>query len=138
MGDWVSWGAGVALLFYGTLVMWAYRPTRWTDPDAPGWLQAAIFCGFLAAVGNTAFWQVFGQPAVKLGWLTVAQLRGAGNWLDLLFKGGGALAAYLHLKAMHKSLSDEEQARWSVTEMAFYPNRRLCLRVLARITKRRK
>lgn len=125
------------LLFFGGLVMYAYRPAQWPRYEAPGLLQAAIFLGFLAAVGNTLYWQVFAQPAVWFGLVSVPTLRVWGDYADLLFKGGGAVAGYLHLKAIHMSLSEKERSAWGVIEIAFYPKRRLCLRLLTRIVRRR-
>lgn len=136
MGDLFSWLAGLALLFFGVLVTYAYRPEQWPRREASGVLQAAIFIGFLAAVGNTLFWQVFGQPAVRFGWLSVAEIRAVGDWADVVFKGGAALSAWLHLKAIHMSLSEKDRRMWSVLEVAFYPKRRMCLRLLSRITKK--
>jgi hypothetical protein len=136
VGDWISWFSGVALLFFGFLVLWAYRPQSWAVREAPGALQAAIFLGFLASVGNTVFWQVIGQPIVNFGLMNVDQYRALGDWLDFVFKGGAAYAAWLHLKALHMSLPPKERSAWGVLEMAFYPKRRLCLRLLARIIRR--
>lgn len=138
VGDMVSWVSGLALLFVGSLVLWAYRPTQWPQREASGVLQAAIFLGFLAAVFNTLFWQVLGQPAVNLGLVSVAQYRAIGDWLDAIFKGGAAVAAWLHLRALHMSLPEKERKSWGVLEMAFYPKRRLCLRMLSRMIARSK
>lgn len=137
VGDMVSWVAGLSLLFFGGLVLYAYRPDQWPRGEAPGVLQAAIFLGFLSAVGNTVYWQVFAQPAVRLDLISVETLRFYGDYLDLLFKGGGALAGYLHLKAIHMSLSKSERSAWGVLEVAFYPKRRLCLRMLSRLMRPR-
>lgn len=123
MGDFISWASGVALLFFGSAVICAYRPRGWPERDSAKILQAAIFFGFIAGVGNTLFWQVLGQPLVEWGVLSVAALRNVGDWLDLVFKGGAAFAAYLHLKALHLSLPSDEREHWAVLEMPFYPKR---------------
>lgn len=136
IGDLVSWVAGLSLMVAGLLVMWAYRPQQWPSGGA-GWLQAAIFMGFAAAVGNTAFWQVIGQPAVSSGLVEVGALRAVGDWLDLVFKGGAAFAGWMHLKALHLSLNEEERDDWGVLEIAFYPQRRLCLKALYSIVGRK-
>lgn len=128
IGDWVSFASGTALLSVGALVMIAYRPRRgwWHTPH--GTLGMAIFLGFLAAVTNTAYWQVFGQWAVEfLHVMTVQQLRAAGDWIDLIVKGGAAVAGVLHLRALRLQLSPEEQKRWRGIEMPWYPARRWCL-----------
>lgn len=124
LGDTISFVSGMALLFLGSCVLWAYRPKLWPNNDATLVLQAAIFLGFVAAVGNTLFWQVLGQPLVKYDLVSVSTLRGIGDYLDLVFKGGAAFAAYLHLKALHLSLSENQRKVWRVLEMPFYRNRK--------------
>lgn len=127
LGDWISFFSGVALMTLGTLVLIAYRPKGARNgPERT--LALAIFLGFVAHAGNTVYWQVFGQVAVYQGWITVHGLRFYGDFADLLFKGGGALAAWLHLRALWLSLPAPEQRKWRVVEMAFYPHRMLCLR----------
>lgn len=128
VGDWVSFLSGSFLLVMGALVMLAYRPRLHWWRSAHGTLGAAIFLGFLAAVTNTAYWQVFGQWAVEfLGIMTAAQLRAAGNWIDLVVKGGAAVAAALHLRALRLQLPEDERAQWLGIEMPWYPARRWCL-----------
>lgn len=131
LGDLLSFWSGVALTFLGTLAMIAYRPRlESTLPEAL--LAAAIFIGFAAHAGNTLYWQVFGQLAVNNEWLTVDDLRFYGDFADLLFKGGGALAGYLHLRALWSGLASDEKSKWTVLEMAFYPHKMRCLRALIR------
>lgn len=128
IGDLVSFLSGTALLVCGALVMIAYRPRLgwWRSPH--GTLGAAIFLGFLSAVLNTAYWQVFGQWAVEfLHIMTVQQLRAFGDWIDLLVKGGAAVAGVLHLRALRLQLPPEERAQWRGIEMPWYPSRRWCL-----------
>lgn len=136
VGDLISWLAGLSLLFFGGLVLVAYRPEQWPHREASGVLQAAIFFGFLAAVGYTLFWPVLGQPIVRMGLMSVSDIRAIGDWADLLFKGGGALSAWLHLKALHMSLPEKDRPRWGILEMSFYPKRRMCLRMLSRLTRK--
>lgn len=127
VGDWISFGAGTALLVMSFLVLVAYRPSRHrTTPERT--LAAAIVLGFIAAAGNTLYWQVLGQPLVVYGWITVDTLRFIGDYLDLVFKGGAALAGYLHLRALWFCLPDAERRVWLVVEMPFYPRRLLYLR----------
>lgn len=134
-GDWVSFLSGVALVIFGGLAMIAYRPSPGRR-GAETLLASAIFIGFMAHVGNTLYWQVFGQPAVHFGILTVADLRAYGDWFDLFFKGGGALAGYLHLRALWSSLDEIERREWTALEMAFYPRRVTCLRAILKRTLR--
>lgn len=132
IGDVASFLSGTALLVTGALVLVAYRPSRgwWQTPH--GTLGMAIFLGFLSAVMNTAYWQVFGQWAVEfLGIMTAAQLRAAGDWIDLVVKGGSAVAAVLHLRALRLQLPEDERAEWLGIEMPWYPARRWCLVKLA-------
>lgn len=128
IGDWVSFLSGTALLFCGGLAMVAYRPRRdwWQSPS--GTLGMAIFLGFLAAVVNTLYWQVFGQWAVEfIGFMSVETLRSVGDWMDLIVKGGAAVAGVLHLRALRLQLPLDERKRWRGVEMPWYPARRWCL-----------
>jgi hypothetical protein len=128
IGDWVSFLSGSFLLVMGALVMVAYRPRSewWKTPH--GTLGMAIFLGFLAAVTNTAYWQVFGQWAVEfLSVMSVTQLRAAGDWIDLIVKGGAGVAGVLHLRALRLQLPEDERDQWMGIEMPFYPARRWCL-----------
>ena len=128
IGDWVSFLSGAFLLVMGCLVMMAYRPRRGWWKSAHGTLGAAIFLGFLAAVTNTAYWQVFGQLAVEFfGFMSVVQLRGFGDWMDLIVKGGAGVAGVMHLRALRMQLPEDERAQWRGVEMPWYPARRWCL-----------
>ncbi|MFD2854013.1 hypothetical protein ACFSZS_03315 [Seohaeicola zhoushanensis] len=99
----ISFLAGGALLVMSVFVMFAYRPGGDRVDSGPSLLALAIWIGFFAAAVNTAYWQIFGTISVAAGWLTPEQLRAGGKYADLLFKGGGAFAGWLHLKAMHQS-----------------------------------
>jgi hypothetical protein len=136
-GDWASFFSGFALLAMAALVMVAYRPRGPRTKDAAATtLAMAIFLGFAAHAGNTLYWQVFGQPAVTYGLVTVEQLRLWGDWADVLFKGGAALSAWMHLVALHMYLDPEEKKLWRVLEMPWYPKRRACLsRLFRRINR---
>ena len=131
MGDAISFTAGVALLFFGLLAVRAFWPRNFSWRASSSILETAIFLSFIAAVANTLYWQVFGQIAVQAGLLTVFQLRSVGDWLDGLFKGSAALAAYLHLRALWLELDASERRRWTILEMAYYPKRRWCLSRIA-------
>ena len=137
-GDWISFVSGVALMVMAAFVMKAYSPRNWNDGSGSGYLAIAIWLSFAAALGNTLYWQVFAQPAVQYGLISVPTLRNVGDYFDVLFKGGGAVAGYLHLKALHAGLPTNERKVWGVLEMAFYPRRRLCLRLLSRTIRRDK
>lgn len=138
LGDAISLISGAALACIALLVMRAYSPRSWSGGDGANFLAIAIFLGFAAALGNTLtlYWQVFGQIAVNTGLISVRSLRFVGDILDGVFKGGAALAGYLHLKALHVTLTDNERARWGVLEMAFYPNRRRCLKLMTKLLRR--
>ena len=110
----------------GLLVMRAFWPIK-NDGSAEGLLGLAIFLSFALHVANTLYWQVFGQLAIHYEWASVAALRFWGDWLDLIFKGGAALTAYLHLKALWKKMPDESRREWAVWEIPWYPARRTCL-----------
>lgn len=135
-GDVVSFAVGAALLVMAYLVFMAYRPKRWGEENGAGYLTRAIALAFLAAGINAAYWQVFGQIGVNMGWVTVAWLRGWGDWVDLVVKGLAVYAGWLHLKALHEALPDHEKLDWGVLEMSFYPRRRFCLRLLRRVLNR--
>lgn len=136
IGDVLSFLAGTALLISAILVIIAYRPANWSLRDAPGTLAMAIALGFAASASNTLYWQVFGQPAVTYGWLTVAEIRAIGDFADVLFKGGAAIAGLLHLRALLLALPESERGNWSAIEMPFYPNRRACLKALSSVTRK--
>lgn len=128
IGNWVSFLSGIALLVSGFLVMVAYRPRRgwWMTPH--GTLGMAIFLGFFAAVLNTVYWQVLGQWATELFPLvTVDDWRRWGDWIDLIVKGGAAVAGVMHLRALRLQLPDDERGQWRGIEMPWYPARRWCL-----------
>ncbi|MBV7394544.1 hypothetical protein [Mameliella sediminis] len=126
-GDWISFASGLALMALGCLVVVAYRPKGSRNrPERT--LALAIFLGFLAHGGNAFYWQVLGHPLVYSGLLTIEGQRNLGDYLDLFFKGGGAVAAYLHLRALWLSLPAGERHQWRTLEMAFYPHRMLALR----------
>lgn len=128
IGDLISFLSGTFLLVMGTLVLVAYWPSRGWWRSAHGTLGAAVFLGFLAAVTNTAYWQVFGQFSVEfVGWLTIAQLRAVGDYVDLIVKGGAGVAGVLHLRALRLQLPLDEQLQWRGIEMPWYPARRWCL-----------
>ena len=137
MGDWISFTIGLALMGMSYLVFMAYRPRRWNEAGGAGYLARAIAVAFLAAGLNTAYWQVFGQLGVQFGWVTVEWLRIWGDWVDLIVKGLAVYAGWLHLKALHEALPDHEKRGWDVLEMAFYPRRRFCLRLMKRVLNRK-
>ena len=122
IGFWGSAISGVVLLFMCVLGLRGFlgRAISAKDP-ASRMLARAIVCGFAAAGLNTLYWQVGGQLMIAGGITTVPGVRLVGSYLDIIFKGGGALAVYLHLAAWRLSLPPQERRRWSVFAMAFYP-----------------
>ena len=129
LGDIVSFCSGLILLFFGTLAMIAYQPRlryMWSDKGGEV-LGLAIYIGFLSAVANTFYWQVLGHLSIWLNWITIIELRALGDWADLLFKGGGGVSGWLHLRALKFWLSEEDQKNWSLWEMPWHPKRRRCL-----------
>jgi len=135
-GDWISFLSGLALLLMSALVLIAYRPFGSWAGRADQYLVLAIALGFAAAGANTLYWQVFGQYAVHFGIMTIETQRAAGDWLDLVFKGGHALSGYFHLKALQMQLAPDERRNWMVFEMPWYPRRRWCVRALTRVLAR--
>lgn len=108
VGDWLSFLSGVALMVSGCRVIWAYRPRGQWRASPAEILGLAIFLSFIAAVANTVYWQVWGQVAVEyLRIWTVQVLRFWGDYTDVLVKGGGAIAAELHLWAIRKKEREE-------------------------------
>lgn len=133
MGTFVSFSAGLTLLGVGIFVLIAYLPRSFRLTSLTDTLGLAIFLGFLAVVGNTLYWQVFGQIVLHFNFISVERFRAVGNWLDVLFKGGAAFSGYLHLRALWLQLDKGNRKRWTVFEMAFYPHRRACLKTLSRL-----
>ncbi|MGK7653140.1 hypothetical protein ACSQ76_12215 [Roseovarius sp. B08] len=126
-GDIFSFFAGLALMFFGSLVLIAFWPRRSRRESGSEVLSLAIFLAALAGVSNAFYWQVLTALILEFRLATIFEVRAFGKWLDLLFKGGAAYAMFLHLKALRAQLSPNERKKWSVLEMPFYPNRRLCL-----------
>ena len=129
LGDFISFSAGLALVFISVLVVRAYWPPRYDDASAR-WLGAAIILGFLASGFNALYWQVWSNISLMLDLTSVQSLRGVGDFLDLAFKGGAAVAGWMHLKAIHSGIPEQDRKSWSVWEMPWYPDRRRCLRRL--------
>lgn len=103
IGDWLSFLSGVALLVSGSRAILAYWPLGDWHTSAAGILGLAIFVGFIAAVFNTVYWQVWGQLAVEYLHIWSAEvLRFWGDYTDVIAKGGLAVAAELHLWALRK------------------------------------
>lgn len=122
IGFWGSAAAGFVLLFMCALGLRGFLGRAINTHDlASRMLARAIICGFTVAGLNTLYWQVGGQVLIAFGIATVADVRLIGSYLDILFKGGGALAVYLHLAAWRLSLPEPERRKWSVFAMAFYP-----------------
>lgn len=134
IGDFISLASGFVLFVVAVLVMIAYRPKRGGD-RATWLLSVAIFLSFFADAANTLYWQVFGQIAVVWFDYSVASLRWWGDYFDLLFKGGAAVAGIMHLMALHERLPESEKKRWHTLEMPWYPARRTCLTMIFRRDK---
>ena len=135
IGDFISFVAGLALVVISCLVIRAYWPPRYEAPSAQ-WLGFAIIVGFMAAGFNALYWQVWGTLSLYLGFGTVGSLRGLGGFFDLFFKGGAALAGYMHLKAIHTGIDSKQRSDWSVWEMPWYPQRRACIRFIIGVLRR--
>ena len=135
IGDLVSFVAGVALVVISFLVIRAYWPPRYEAPSAQ-WLGFAIIVGFVAAGFNALYWQVWGTLSIYFGIGSVSSLRGVGDFFDLFFKGGAAIAGYMHLKAIHAGIGQPERRDWSVWEMPWYPQRRACVRAILKAFRR--
>lgn len=130
MDEAVSFTSGMALLVMGLLVMRAYWPVK--RPDRAAWfLAAAIFLGFTADVINTIYWQILFKIAQWSEW-ELSGWRTVGNYMDSIFKGGAALAGYLHLRALWLRLPLADRDVWHPVEMPWYPRRRMCISLLSR------
>lgn len=133
IGDLLSFSGGIALVVFGGMALIAFLPKRWPDfSDPRDTLSLAICLGFIAAVGNTVYWQVLFSIALWLGLTTVEAWRAVGDYLDLIFKGGAALSGVLHITALHQQLTKDERRRWHWLEMPWHPHRRACLQKLLR------
>ena len=126
IGDFIAFTAGLALVVISCLVIRAYWPPRYEAPSAK-WLGWAIIFAFAAAGLNALYWQVWGTLSLYLGLGSVGSLRDAGDFFDLVFKGGAAVAGWMHLKALHMGVKPEVRSSWSVWEMPWYPQRRACI-----------
>ena len=122
-GYWASFAAGIVLILAAGLGFATFaRRARNASTKASGTLSWAIALGFLSMGANALYWQVYGQVGQYFGIITLPTVRLVGSYFDVVFKGTGALAAYLHLLALWQSLDPEERKRWSVLGMVTYPD----------------
>jgi hypothetical protein len=121
VNSYIAFYAGIALLILAGMVMKAYWPSFKKGWCGESILGMAIFLGFFAAAINTAFWQIGVGVFVESGLVERATYREIGLYLDGVFKGTAALAAFLHLLALQKFLPKEERDKWSWYQMPWYP-----------------
>lgn len=144
--SWLSWGVSLALLFlcFWGVVHFFPKKEKGTPRDGTYWLILAIWLGFLGSGLNVLYWRVLGDAAVSVGLLSVAQLRWfGGTWGDMLWKGLGALAVYMHFYARYKNIPTEHQKQWTPLMMGYYPNtdhwmyKILMVKYLSRLTSKK-
>lgn len=125
MTDILSAMAGLSLTLFGVLAAIAFFPTSmWWKHSSYKYLNLGIFLIALTAVGNAIYWGPINQFGVRWGLLTVEQVRGPfGDFVDLVMKGGAAVAFYLQLYALREQLPEHIRKHWTVLEIAFYPRR---------------
>lgn len=121
---WASFGVAWFLFLIAIWGLIAFFPRRSDRGNsAPAWLILAIWLGFLSDALNVLYWRVFGDLALHYAWLTQEQLRYFGAGIgDIIWKGLGAIAVYMHFFARWKTISPEEQRHWRPLMMGFYPN----------------
>lgn len=126
----LSTGSGLLLLILSVLVCLAYYQKSYAN-KAVKTLSIAIILGFLFVALNTLYWQVLGQYVLSRDIVSVETFRIMGSFLDLIFKGGSALAAYLHLKSLYYGLGEGEKKHWTPLTMPFYPNKLNTLKIFS-------
>lgn len=137
LNDFLSFGAGLFLLFACFGVMVAYWPQRGWSKTGQGVLGFAIFLGFVAAGLNTFWWQILGAANAYFEFLPRVQFREIGLYLDMFLKGTAGIAGILHMEAIRKNLGKRERDLWWWFEMPWYPDKRRCLRGLSEILNRK-
>lgn len=137
MGDIISFLSGLSLFVIACLVMIAYWPQKGEMRTAAGLLGIAIFLSFFADAANTFYWQGFNKFSWVFG-LSRTDAREFGQYLDLIFKGGAAVAGVLHLVALKLQIEDEtERKDWHWWEMPWYPERKACVRAIRAFLRKR-
>ena len=138
MAEFLSFSVGVVLIVISLMVMKCYWPSMDWRKTASGTLGVAIFLGFFAAGMNTFWWQILGNAASLAPWITRAEFREIGLFMDLFLKGTAAFAGVLHLIAVRMRMGEPQRSQWAWFEVPWYPQRRPCLRALSRILDRSK
>lgn len=111
MADLVSFLAGCWLLVVCIMIGREYWPNRWRDLSPPEMLGMGIFLGFMIQGFNTAWWQILNTMNASIGWLPPAKFTEIGRYLDVVFKGGSAIAGMIHLAAKRKQLRNRNAQR---------------------------
>lgn len=122
----LNFAMAVPVLILTLLVIRAYLPASIPGRKSFSWLAMAIVLSFSSVAGAILMWDILTYVDF------LDDFRAAiGRLFNLINRNLlGGLAAYLHLVALHRKLDSADQANWSPLEMAWYPNRRRCLRRL--------
>lgn len=114
----------LVLVFFAAIGLVAFYPKKSTRGNtASAWLILAIWLGFLSVGVNAFYWRVFGDIALYTGLVSYTDLQYYGrNYMEVSWRGIGAVAIYLHFYARWKAIPFEEQGKWSPLIMGFYPD----------------
>lgn len=136
MAETISFLSGVVVVIMSLMVVRAYWSRMSGDRDPAFYLAVAIVAGFISTAIDAGWWQIVVNLYVIMGGDNFYLVREAGLWLDLVMKALAAWAAYMHLKALQKSLSPEEQKGSYWFDMPWHPRKfRVCEALCRRLHK---
>jgi hypothetical protein len=102
---------GIPAVLLGTLVMVAFRHYSYrTGGQATAHLGAAIFWMAFQFVARSVWWDVFNG-------------FGLGNPSNVVWNAFAAYAAYRALRGMTLLIPEEDQGKYNIFTVAFYPRR---------------
>lgn len=115
-----------SFMLLGFWGVWSFWPKS-VSVDHPNYgayvLVKAIWIGFIGAMLNVLYWRVLGDavhfyaPSMWESYRAFGSLYG-----DILWKGLGAYAVWLHFYARYMSIPTDERKLWHPLAMGSYPD----------------
>lgn len=126
----------MVVVIMSLMVIGSYWSRISGERDAAFYLAVAIVAGFFATALDAAWWQVVVNVYAMMHGGDLGIMRTVGLWLDLAMKAVSAWAAFMHMKALQKSLSAEEQKDSYWFDMPWHPKKfRVCEALCRRLHK---